>query len=157
MSRPRLIEHMAQKREVRKLNKPRYKIENLYCGEIVYVVDKEFHKGPTFLQCGYNRTYKHIKPFAIFYHNIYVGTTDFENDYRHVVTNHTLRQLSHSEVGEYAVDQDTLRDFDKYLQRYMIENNLKKTSKLSINDIKELEDFVNQKLYPEQEKDELFY
>ncbi len=157
MNKPRLIERMTQRREERKLNKPRYKIENLYCGEIVYVVDKEFYKGPTFWQCGHNRTFRPIKPFAILYHNIYIGTNDFENDYRHIITNHPLRLLSHSEIGEYAVNQDTLKNFDKYMQRYMIANNLKNTSKLSINDIKELEEYVNQKLYPEQEKDKLFY
>lgn len=157
MNKPRLIERMSQRREERKLNKPRYKIENLYCGEIVYVVDKEFYKGPTFWQCGHNRTYKIIKPFAIFYHNIYIGTYDFEDNYRHVITNHPLRQLSYSEIGECVVNHESLKDFDKYMQRYMIENNLKKTSKLSINDIKDLENYVNEKLYPEHEKDELFY
>ena len=43
------------------------------------------------------------------------------------------------------------------MQRYMIANNLKTTSKLSINDIKELEEAINKELYPEQEKDEVFY
>ncbi|MFQ6723753.1 MAG: hypothetical protein ACLRFE_00270 [Clostridia bacterium] len=157
MKTPRIIERMTQRREEKKLNKPRYKIENLYCGEIVYVTDCKFVKGPTFWQCGHNRTYKHIKPFAIFYHNIYIGAHDFEDNYRHVITNHPLRQLQYAQIGEYAVNHDTLKDFDKYMQRYMISNNLKKNSRLSINDIKELENYVNQKLYPEQEKDKLFY
>lgn len=98
------------------------------------------------------KTYKHIKTFAIFKHDYLDGA-----DYFHVVTNHPLRLSLYSEVGEYAVNYDSLKDFDKYMQRYMIENNLKSTSKLSINDIKELEEAVNKELYPEHKKDELFY
>ena len=135
MNKPRLIERMAQRREEKRLNKPRYKIENLYCGKIVYVVDKEFYKGPTFWQCGYKRTYKHIKPFAIFKHDCWDGS-----HYFHVVTNHPLRLSLYSEVGEYSVNYDSLKKFNKYMQRYMIANNLKSTSKLSINEIKELEE-----------------
>lgn len=152
MNKPRLIERMAQRRKERKINKPRYKIEDLHVGEIIYITDKEFVNGSTFWQCGYKRTYKHIKTFAIFKHDYLDGA-----DYFHVVTNHPLRLSLYSEVGEYAVNYDSLKDFNKYMQRYMIANNLKSTSKLSINDIKELEDYVNEKLSPEQEKDELFY
>ena len=109
--------------------------------------------GSSFLTSGYRFKFKHIKPFAIFKH------TCWDNDYLHIVSNHKLRplDLGETEIGEYVVDDDSLKKFDKYMQRYMIANNLKSTSKLSINDIKELEDYVNEKLYPEQEKDELFY
>ena len=150
MNKPRLIEYMAQKREERHLNKPRYKIEDLYVGEIIYIVNTEFVSGPTFWQSGTKTTYKHIKPFAIF------SRTCWEHDYLHILTNHPFRQSFHAEIGEYAVNHNTLKEFDKCMQRYMIANNLKSTSKLSINDIKELEDYVNEKLYPEHKKDKLF-
>lgn len=152
MSKPKLIQKMIQKHNERQNNKPKYKIEDLYVGEIIYIIDKKFETGSCFLTSGYRFKFKYIKSFAIFKH------TCWDNDYLHILTNHPLatRSLS-SEIGEYAVNYDTLKDFDKYMQRYMISNNLKKTSKLSINEIKELENYVNQKLYPEQEKDELFY
>ena len=151
MNKPRIIERMAQKREERQLNKPRYKIQDLCVGEIIYITNTEFYTGPTFWQCGTKYTFKHIKPFAIFKH------TCWDSDYLHILTNHPLRLSLYSESGEYAVNHDTLKDFDKYMQRYMITNNLKTTSKLSINDIKELEEAINKELYPEQEKDEVFY
>lgn len=152
MNKPRLIEHMAQRREERKLNKPRYKIEDLHVGEIIYITNKKFEMGSSFLTSGHRFKFKRIKPFAIFKH------TYFDPNYLHIVSTHKLRQLDLiSEIGEYVVRDNSLKKFDKYMQRYMLANNLKSTSKLSINDIKELEDYVNEKLYPEQEKDELFY
>lgn len=152
MNKPRLIKRMAEKREEKLLNKPRYKIEDLYCGEIIYITGKKFEMGSSFFTSGYRFKYKHIKPFAIFKH------TCWDSDYLHIVSNHKLRHSDLiSEIGEYAVNDDSLKKFDKFMQRYMFANNLKSTSKLSINDIKELEDYVNEKLYPEQEKDELFY
>ena len=39
MNKPRLIERITQQREERRLNKPRYKIKDLYCSEIIYVYD----------------------------------------------------------------------------------------------------------------------
>ena len=153
MNKPRLIKRMAEKREEKLLNKPRYKIEDLYVGEIIYITGKKFEMGYSFLTSGYQFKFKHIKPFAIFKHS-YLD----KDYYLHVTSNHKLRQSSlTTEIGEYVVHNDTLKEFDKYMQRYMIANNLKKTSKLSINEIKELEEYVNEKLYPEQEKDELFY
>ena len=153
MNKPRLIERMAQRREQKRLNKPRYKIEDLHVGEIIYITNKKFEMGSCLLTSGYRFKFKHIKPFAIFKH------TCWDSDYLHIVSNHKLQPLDlcETEIGEYVVNDDSLKKFDKYMQRYMIENNLKSKSKLSINDIKELEDYVNQKLYPEQEKDELFY
>lgn len=151
MNKPRLIERMAQKREERRLSKPRYKIEDLYVGKIIYITNIEFISGPTFLQSGIKTKYKTVKPFAIFKH------TCFDSSYLHLMTNHPLRSSTLAEIGEYTVFYDSLKEFDKCMQRYMIANNLKKTSKLSIKDIKDLENYVNEKLYPEQEKDKLFY
>lgn len=152
MKKLRLIERMIQKHEERKLNKPRYKIEDLYVGEIIFIANKKFEMGSCFWASGYRFKFKHIKPFAIFKH------TCWDSDYLHIVSNHKLQQRGlETEIGEYVINDDSLKKFDKFMQRYMIANNLKKTSKLSINDIKELEDYVNQELYPEQAKDELFY
>ncbi len=152
MNRPRIIERMTQRREEKQINKPRYKIEDLYVGEIIFVTNKKFEMGSCFWTSGYRYKVKHIKPFAIFKH------TCWDHNYLHIVSNHELRELSLiGEIGEYVVNDDSLKKFDKFMQRYMIANNLKSNSKLSINDIKELEDYVNEKLYPEQEKDELFY
>lgn len=151
MNKPRIIECITQKFEERKLDKPRYKIEDLCVGKIIYITNIKFIAGPTYLQSGIKTTYKTVKPFAIFKH------TCLDSSYLHLMTNHPLRSSTLAEIGEYTVFCDSLKEFDKCMQRYMIANNLKKTSKLSIKDIKDLEDYVNQKLYPEQEKDKLFY
>ena len=152
MNKPRLIERITQQREERRLNKPKYKIANLYCSEIIYVYNTEFYRGSSIWNSKTRYSYKVIKPFAIFHH------TDFNEDYLHVKTNFTLRP-SHccNKPGEYFINHKAIKDFDKYMQRYMIANNLKTTSKLSINDIKELEEAINKELYPKQEKDEVFY
>ena len=152
MNKSRLIERMAQRREERKCNKPRYKIENLYCSEIIYVYATGFYESSNPQDIGTRYLHKVIKPFAIFHH------TGFDEDYLHIKTRLALRpSYCCNNPGEYFINHKTIKDFDKCMQRYMISNNLKKTSKLSINEIKNLEDYVNQELYPEHKKDELFY
>ena len=50
-----------------------------------------------------------------------------------------------------------LTRFKDIMHEYMIEHNLKRTSKLSINQIREFEREINLRINPEQKQDELFY
>ena len=147
MQKPKFIQKMIDRKIERSLDKPKYAIKDLCVGEIIYVTNVEYYVGPTFLQSGIKTKFKRIKRFAIFYH-------DPCHNYLHINSNHTLDSDRHCRTsGQYVVLYDSLRDFDKSMQRYMIKNNLKSTSKLSINEIKEIERIVNENLYPTQEHD----
>ena len=142
---------MINKNNERKLNKPKYKIENLHIGKIIYILKLEDYNGPTWLTSGTKYTYKNIKRFAIFYEKPY------ESQYIHVGTNQPLDLDCHCcYPGQYVIQYDSLRDFKNAMQRYMIKNNLKKSSKLSINEIKKIEKICNEQLYPNQKQHDLF-
>ena len=141
-------------------NIPRYKIEDLYVGEIIQILNRRYVGQSStsssligyMLAMQYEYTYANIKPFAIFKHN-----DAWDEEYIHVGTNHPLRNIYNAKELEYAVLDKTLKEFDRAMQQYMIEHNLKKTSKLSINQIKVFERVVNIRLNPEQNQDKLFY
>ena len=132
-------------------NLPRYKIEDLHVGKIIYI-QKKAYSGQSrlsetllgyMLSMQYEYTYKQIKPFAIFRHR-----SGHAENYLHIVSNHELRAKYNAHEGEYAVLHTSLEDFDRAMQEYMIKNNLKKSSRLSVNQIKELEKFIK-KMYNE--------
>ena len=141
-------------------NIPRYKIEDLYVGEIIKIHNISY-AGQAFesnsllgyaLAMQHKYTYTTIKPFAIFKHN-----DAWDVDYLHVGTNHMLRKIYNAKELEYAVNEKPLKEFDRAMQQYMIEHNLKRTSKLSINQIKHIEREVNIRLNPDKKQNELFY
>ena len=151
MQKPKFIQKMIDKNNERKLNKPTYKIEDLYVGEIIYITDIEFVPGPTLLRSGHKYSYKHIKRFAIFYHDPF-------SNYLHIVSNHELDTSLHCRVpNKYVIHYDSLNKLEDVMQPYMLKHNLKPSSKLSINDIKEIERIYNEHHFPDQKHDDLFW
>ena len=150
MQKPKFIQKMIDKNNERKLNKPKYKIENLYVSEIIYITDIQPYVGPTFLQSGDKIRFRHIKRVAIFYHDPF-------GDYLHINSNHELKLDLHCHhPHKYAVRERTLTKFEDIAQTYMLKHNLKPSSKLSINEIKEFERVNNEHHFPEQKSHELF-
>ena len=147
------IERTREKQRELYINKPRYKIEDLYVGKIIYIQSEKFYSGPThsIFDSGTWITFKNIKKFAIFY-----NPGPWIDDI-HVVTNHTLKTSLWAKPGEYCIHYDSMMKFDKALQRFMIENRLNRNSMLSIKQITELENNVNELNFPDQRKDDLFW
>lgn len=153
MKKPKFIQRMIEKQEEKKFNKPRYKIDDLYVGKIIYIKSSSLFVGPnaSIYDSGERIQYRNIKQFAIF------DKSDPYKDYVHVVTSQSLRDSLWGEVGEYVVNCNSIKKFDKALQEFMIKNNLTKDSKLSLNQIKQLEDYVNKQFYPNQNTNQLFW
>ena len=133
--------------------KPRYKINNLSVGKIIYIESCGFFVGPdaSIFDSGTRIKYKSVKKFAIFYRE------PFDSTYTHIGTNLHLETSLWGEPGEYVIDYESIKEFKRSLQRFMIKNNLTKESKLSLNEIKEIEQAVNEYHYPNQNKNELFW
>ncbi len=144
---------LREKRLEKEANKPRYKINNLYVGEIIYIQSQEYFVGPnsSIWDSGIRNKYYIIKKFAIF------DKADAWKDYIHIGTNHSLRTDIWAKSGEYCICNNSLREFDKAMQSFMIANKLTKDSNLSINQIKEIETGINEKFYPNQNQNQLFW
>ena len=148
----RIAERIEKQREM-EANRPRYKIDDLYVGKIIYIKSSSLFVGPnaSIYDSGERIQYRNIKQFAIF------DKSDPYKDYVHVVTSQSLRDSLWGEAGEYVVDYDSIKEFSRAMQGFMIKNNLTKYSLLSYNQIKEIEKQVNLQRYPEQKQDELFW
>ena len=152
MNKPNFIEKIIQRHNEKELNIPRYKIEDLYVGKIIYIQSEKFYSGPThsIFDSGTCITFQNIKKFAIFY-----NPGPWIDDI-HVVTNHTLKTSLWAKPGEYCIHYDSMMKFDKALQRFMIENGLNRNSMLSIKQITEIENNVNELNFPDQNQNQLF-
>lgn len=149
-------DYIAKKRGMKieiEANKPRYKIDSLFTGKIIYIESCGFFVGPnaSIFDSGTRIKYKSVKKFAIFYRE------PFDSTYTHIGTNLNLETSLEGEPGEYVIDYDSIKEFKRSLQRFMIKNNLTKESKLSLNQIKEIEQIVNELKYHNQNKSELFW
>lgn len=153
MNKPNFIEKIIQRHNEKELNMPRYKIEDLYVGKIIYIQSEKFYSEPThsIFDSGTCITFQNIKKFAIFY-----NPGPWIDDI-HVVTNNTLKTSLWAKPGEYCIHYDSMMKFDKALQRFMIENRLNRNSMLSIKQITEIENNVNELNFPDQRKDDLFW
>jgi len=151
MEKPKFIQYMIDKNNERKSNKPKYKIEDLRIGKIIYITKLEYYVGSSILDSGMKYRFKNIKPFAIFYQK------PFESQYIHIGTNQPLDfDYYCCTTGKYVIQHDSIKEFKDVMLRYMIKNNLKKSSKLSINEIKEIEKLCNEYLYPNQKQLDIF-
>ena len=152
MNKPNFIEKIIQRHNEKELNIPRYKIEDLYVGKIIYIHAERFYSGPThsIFDSGTCITFQNIKKFAIFY-----NPGPWIDDI-HVVTNHTLKTSLWAKPGEYCIHYDSMIKFDKALQRFMIDNGLNRNSMLSIKQITEIENNVNELNFPDQNQNQLF-
>ena len=160
MNKPKFIEKMIQLHNEKELNKPMYRLEDLYPLQIVKVQDREYNGLPRPIcyipRCElpslYRHTYTIIKPFALFKPN------DANTAFIHIISNHQLTEVPYTRRYEYAVAScEQLEDIEELTQQYLAINNLNKSSKLSVNQIKELERSINKKLAPDQTVTELFW
>ncbi len=140
----RIIEERRVKKQEKLRNKPTYKLDDLYVGEIViYKQVKNVGLGKR------NHYYDIIKKVGIL---SYVGY----EQYHHIKSGQDLYELGEykSIVGDYAVNN--LRKFEKACPIYMRKNNFTPSTKVSLAFIEEFEDIINQQIAPDLEVDELF-
>ena len=152
MRNPQFINNIIQKYRQHKDNRPKYKIEDLYIGEIIYIIDSQFVIGSSLLDSGTKHTYKIIKDFAIF-------EKDDNDNYIHILSGKSLLLSIRADKDEYAINYSSIKNFGKLMQSYMIKKHLTDSSKLSINKIKEIEKEVNIRINPNKKRDDidLFY
>lgn len=144
MSKQRLIERITQHREEKQLNKPIYKIKNLYVGKIVLLKERQFE--------GFGIWTTHsnfVKRFAIF-------TQDNYNTYTHIQSGQKLKDIDSAEaiIGDYAVH--IVAPFEEVFATVMRQCHHTKDTKFSKNEIIEIETETNETLYPNQNQNSLF-
>ena len=151
MDRQKLIEKIKEKQKERLANKPMYPIDSLYVGEIIKIHHVEPYWGKSIFDSGEKFRYSVVKKFAIF-KQVNICT------YLHVATNFALETTERSlEVGEYVLNERSKKEFAKKLQIYMLDKGYNKKTKLSLNEIKEIEYAVNKELYTIMPQDEAFW
>lgn len=140
----KLIEKHKQKQTEKILNKPAFRLCDLYVGEIVFY--KKCEKVGTEK---YDHHYREVKKFAFLYEIGY-------GKYRHIVSSQDLCELGgyNSIIGDYAVHK--VRKFEEAFPLYMRKNNLKPNSKVSLKFIYENEKSINEELAPNQKLNDLF-
>lgn len=140
----KLYEQLKQKKVDKQNNKPRFKLGDLYVGEIVLYTDRE--------DIGFGTRYDHyniVKKFAIFTETGY-------KKYCHIKSGQTLYEMGcyKSIVGDYAVHN--VRKFEKALCIYMRKNKFTSSTKVSRVFIEENEDKINNELRPDMEIVDIF-
>lgn len=139
-----LREKLKQKNMEKLNNKPKFKLGDLYVGEIVLYTARE--------DIGFGTRYDHyniVKNFAIFTETGY-------KKYCHIKSGQTLYEMGcyKSIVGDYAVHN--VRKFEKALCIYMRKNKFTSSTKVSKIFIEENETKINHGLSPDQEINEIF-
>lgn len=151
MEKAKLIEKIKEKQKERLANKPMYPIDSLYVGEIIKIHHVEPYWGKSIFDSGEKFNYTVVKKFAIF------KQVNFST-YLHIATNFALDTTARSlEVGEYVINERSKKEFAKKLQIYMLNKGYNKNTKLSLNEIKEIEYAVNKELYTIMPQDEAFW
>lgn len=143
MKRPKIIQKLIENKKIKEYNKPKYKIEDLYVGEIVFITDEKL---VTFEAISY--TYRPIKKFAIF-----LKADDYlvSHSYIHP-SNQKLTTIGLANVNDYAIKD--LRPFKDAFIWSIHEGKI--PTKISKSFIVELETGLNQKLAPNQKENHLF-
>lgn len=147
----KLFEMLKQRKEEKEaiklekiMNKPEFRLCDLYVGEIVFYKKRE--------DVGLGKVdhhYRKVKKFAFFYEIGY-------NKYRHIISGQELYELGsyNSIIGDYAVHK--IRPFNEVFPLFMRKHDLKSNSKVSLNFIIKNENEINAELAPEQEVIDLF-
>jgi len=142
----KLIEKNNAKKHEKYINKPRYTIKDLYLGEICILNKREHHGDIVF---GTTSSYGYLKKkFAICY-----GGSKYGEDFLHIKSNQIIKAPLYAEYGDYAIFN--LRTFKASFPLGLRKLNLTENDKLSIKEITDLEDVLNEKYAPDLEVDEL--
>ena len=140
----KLVEKHKQKKLEKKLNKPEFKLDDLFVGEIVLYKDRK--------NIGFGTVDHHYsiaKKFAFL--------TEFRYcKYCHIKSKQILVEMGAYEsiIGDYAVHN--IKKFQEAFPLYMRKNNLTPSSKVSLKFIIDHEDEMNNQLDPDQKVIDMF-
>ena len=138
----KLIEKYKKKKVLKYLNTPRFRINDLYVGEIC--CKKGTRHEANDISTHY---YKTIKPQVIL-----LGETSIH--FTHIKSNQHLKDLSYAHVEDYAVTNVVA--FSKPFAKWMRLKNLDLEDELSIKQILQLEDALQTGLIDDLKTDYLF-
>jgi len=140
----KLIKNYQQRKQEKLINKPIFKIGDLFVSEIVLYKKRE-HIGPG----EYLHHYKEIKKLAFFY------LCDYDK-YRHIISGQDLRELGsyYSSIGDYAILEP--KKFQEAFPIFMRRNKFDESTKVSLQFIINNEESLNKELDPNQKVNEIF-
>ncbi|MBO5954764.1 MAG: hypothetical protein J6Q13_02200 [Clostridia bacterium] len=138
----KLIEKYKKKKVLKYINTPRFRIEDLYVGEICLKKGCR-HKGNDIT----THTYKTVKPKAIL-----IGETSIH--YVHIKSNQELKDLSYAHIEDYAVTD--VVPFSNTFAKWMRIKGLSLMSELSIKQVLQLEDALQTGLLDDLNANDLF-
>jgi hypothetical protein len=145
MYKQRIIGNLIEKYNELTYSKPRYKLKDLYVGEIILINSRKFVGG---LQ--WHTQFTRIKKFAIFYK---------KNDYTyvHIKSREKLpidTAIHLVDEGDYAIQLISPFRVGRHLA--FLKDIIKDDTKLSREDIEKLETEINRQLAPDQKGTETF-
>ena len=124
----KLIARYRDKKLEKELNKPKYEIDQLWIGELIYLEDKK-HLGPRNYY-----TYRVKKKYVLL-------TLDGFASYRHIKTGCIIRSSLMAPIGDFAIHNDIkLNEHCPILLRKLY---LDAKSKISYNMVSALEESLN--------------
>ena len=142
MKQLKLLQEIMEKHKQREYNKPKYKIEDLYVGDIVLLEDFDFKDMIT------TRYYfKPIKEYAIF-------KWEKHNKYTHIKSGQGLHLITKAELNDYAINN--IVPLNSAFVRVLREHHIAPGSKISLALINRLEDELNKKFNPKQTTTNIF-
>ena len=138
----KLIEKIKKKKVLKYINTPRFKIEDLYVGEICLKIGSKYEGNDIT-----THTYKTIKTNAIL-----LGETSIH--FVHIKSNQPLKDLSYAHSQDYAVTK--IVPFSSPFAKWMRLKHLQLNDQLSIKQVLQLEDALQTGLINDLETDNLF-
>lgn len=126
----KLTAKYQSKKQSNSQNKPKYKIQDLYIGKIVHCLSNE-----SIGMFTVHQQFNIIKENAIFLHKFWMIS-----NFIHLKTNQELTVIMKNVGQDYIVQP---KEFKKVMKAFMHKHNLTEKSKLSYNQILQLEDDLN--------------
>lgn len=140
----RFIQKAINKYMHHQLNKPKYKLKDLYIAEIDLLKKREMTSLTHWVSY-----YDEVKKYALF-------TCCGYNLFKHIKSGQKLIYIDSLSAieGDYVVNN--LKEVTKVCAIQMRRNNWNKNTKLSKNQIQEIETAINEKYAPNQKETDLF-
>lgn len=124
----RLVSNLREKKEEKEKLKPKYFINQLYVGELIYLEDKKF-AGPKM-----DYTYRVKKKFVIL-------TLESFATFRHIKSNQIIRSTLMAPAKDFAIHND--KKIYECCPMLLRKLDLDEHSKISYNLISTIEDYLN--------------
>ena len=131
-------------RQEREDNTPKYAVKDLYVGKIIYLKDTWYTPKDDIVHWEFVT----MKDFAILTKNDY-------GNYHHFISGINMKTRSQADKSEYAVKD--IKPFEYSCQDQMSMLQLTSESKLSKNQIIQLEEAINNKFYSYQDTNNIFF